>query len=112
MQLGHTNSTKHDHTKQKQSKEIDEPKQMKSKEVKSRAERRDCKICIACEPKKPPTREWLKQNQRFHFSRFQSLQELDFQEEELSDHRRESQLEDQPLEVLSQEGDDVLAPIG
>ena len=50
--------------------------------------------------------------QRFHLSWFQSFQELDFHEEELSDHRRESQLEDQRLDVLSQEGDEVLAPIG
>ena len=50
--------------------------------------------------------------QRFHRSWFQSFQEFDFQEEELSDHRRESQLEDQPPEVLSQEGVDELAPTG
>ena len=50
--------------------------------------------------------------QRFHLSWFQSFQVFDFQEEELSDHRRESQFDDLPPEVLSQEGDDVLAPMG
>ena len=68
--------------------------------------------CSAGEQEKPPTREWLWKIQRFHLSWFQSFQEFDFKEEELSDRQRESQLEDQLLEVLPQKGDDVLAPMG